>query len=237
VAGLDHPDALPVLGAPYYFDRVYEPYVLLRTWAVLRTNDRFTLPADVDRAVQAVYSDDLTPPHLPAGAEEALQTAKRAFDEAQEGDEADAAKVVAGEPDDDTWETVPILKRKEQDDLGHFLPVLTRKGRESIIAVPLYPHGVEYSLDPAGQQQVSLTHRMTIDEAKAVYLRSVSLSRPEVVRGLRSQACARTGWANTPLLRDCYPLVLDDLQNVFERVRVQLDEDVGIEYHRVDGGD
>src|SRR5690606_22975915 len=37
---------------------VYDAYILLRTWALLRHEQYLTLPADIDRLVQAVYSDE-----------------------------------------------------------------------------------------------------------------------------------------------------------------------------------
>lgn len=234
VAGMQHDGELPKLGTPYYFDRVYERYVLLRTWAALRHTTHLTPPGDIDRLVQLVYGCDDLPEDLSGGARQAFVEAKSAIIKATQSDQADARAVVIGEPHNGTWEEVRGVKRQEEDDAGYYLPALTRKGEESVTAVLLYPANGGYALDPEGSQPVRLRGQLGFEEARAIYMRSVSLGRHEVVRGLKAQLVPRTAWTKTPLLRDCYPLVLDGVRNVFCKVRVAYSPELGVVYEKVD---
>jgi CRISPR-associated endonuclease/helicase Cas3 len=233
VAGMQHEGELPELGKPHYFDAVYERYVLLRTWAMLKRLTQVEPPGDIDRLVQTVYSDDGLAEDLSDDARKAFAEAKAAMDRDVGGDQADSGAVVIGDPLNGTWETVKGLKRQAEDDAGYFLPVLTRKGEESANAVPLYVVAGGYVLDPEGARPARLKGTLSIDEAKAVYMRSVRLSRPEVVRGLKAQLIPRTAWRENPLLRDCYPLVLEGMRHVFGKTRVAYAPELGIVYERV----
>jgi len=233
VAGMQHEGELPELGKPYYFDAVYERYVLLRTWAVLKRLTQVEPPGDIDRLVQTVYSGDSLPEDLSDDARKAFAEAKAAMDRAVEGDQSDSGAVVIGDPLNGTWETVKGLKRQAEDDVGYFLPVLTRKAEGSANAVPLYVVTGGYALDLEGARPVRLQGAFSFEEAKAIHVRSVRLSRYDVVRGLKAQPVPRTAWSKSPLLRDCYPLMLDGVRNVFGRTRAAYSPELGILYERV----
>lgn len=232
VAGMQHEGELPGLGKPHYFDAVYERYVLLRTWAVLKRLTQVEPPGDIDRLVQTVYGDDGLTEDLSDDARKVFAEAKAAMDRDVGSDQADSCAVVIGDPLNGTWETVKGLKRQAEDDTGHYLPVLTRKGEESVTAVPLHVVAGGYTLDAEGTRDAGLQATLSFEEAKAIYMRSVRLSGYDVVRGLKAQPVARTAWNKSPLLRDCYPLVLDGVQNVFGKTRVTYSSELGIVYER-----
>ncbi len=230
IAGMQHEDELPVLGAPYYFSAVYDRSVLLRTWALLKHTSRVEPPGDIDRLVQRVYGDE----SLTEGLSEAIQAefgrAEDVLDQTVEDDKSDARAVVIGDPGNRTWEPVRSLKRQEEDDTGYLLRAVTRKGEENVTTVPLYACEGGYALDPSDAKPVCMEQVPTLAEAKALYMRSVRLSRREVVRGLKTQPVPRAGWERSALLRDCYPLILDGVRNVFGRLRVAYSSELGIVY-------
>jgi CRISPR-associated endonuclease/helicase Cas3 len=232
IAGMTHSGLLPELGAPFYFDSIYERYVLLRTWAALRDKSCIVPPEDVDRLVQLVYGDECIEGQLSDDVRQAFAEAKAAMEKEIRGDQADACAVVIGDPMDRTWESVRPLKRQEDDDLGPFLPVFTRKGSESVSAVPLYVTHDGYVLNREGAEPICLDAVPSPAKAKAISMRTVRLSRRDVVCGLKSDRTPCAGWRNSPLLRDCYPLVLDGVRNVFGRTRVDYTPELGIVYDR-----
>jgi len=230
VAGLTETDDPPVLGAPYYFDAVYDRYVLLRTWAALRRTRCLILPGDIDRYVQIVYgAEDLTQ-GLPVGVQAMFADAKRELDAAMARDESDAEAVSIGSPDDRTWETPTDLRRREEDESGYFLMAVTRKGRPSATVIPLYAVPGGYALDREGLERVQLDQPPSLEDAIRIYLRSISVSRPEIVRGVKqSSAPRRPGWERSPLLRNCYPLILG---SDFGKILVTYSIILGLVYER-----
>ena len=233
IAGMQHDAELPNLAAPYYFDSIYERYVLLRTWLVLRSTDSVTPPEDVDRLVQLVYGGDRLEDTLNDSMRQAFCEARAAMDKDTERDQADAHAVVIGNPYDRTWEEVRGIRRQEDDEEGRFLPAVTRKGSESVTAIPLYSVHGGYALDVEGARPVSLDETPSFEQAKATSMCAVRLSRYGVVRGLKSQDVSHSGWRKSPLLHDCHPLVLDGERNVFGNVRVSCTPELGIEYEKL----
>jgi len=230
---MEHDGELPPLGAPNYFDTIYDRYILLQTWAVLRGTRQIALPDDVDPLVQGVYEGPPLTRALSSEAVSEFETAKMAMEKEIASDRADARAVGIGNPFDRTWEVVPPLRREDEEGAGRFLPISTRKGRRSVKAVILYPSSsADYLLHPDDAHPVSLTKEPDFREARRIVLQAVRLSRFDVVRGLLEQDVPRTGWERSALLRDCYPLIMDGEHNVFGRTRVEYSPEVGILYER-----
>ncbi|MEW5826364.1 MAG: CRISPR-associated helicase Cas3' [Candidatus Bipolaricaulota bacterium] len=235
VAGLGQGGELPELGAPHYFDRVYQPYILLRTWAALQHASAIESPEHGDALVQLVYGEAALERELPYHVQQAFAKAKEALLENVRDDEADARAVSIGNPDDGTWEKVRALRRQESDEPGVLLPVLTRKGTESVKAVPLFVINGGLALARSGAGPVRLDKAPGPAETRQVALHAVALSRTEVVRGLTAGGPRRDAWEESTILRDCYPLIMDGVQNVFGRTRVDCDPELGIVYERTGG--
>jgi CRISPR-associated endonuclease/helicase Cas3 len=67
------------------------------------------------------------------------------------------------------------------------------------------------------------------NRTKEWFVSAVSLSRQDVVQGLRRKGVPE-GWTKSPLLRNCYPLVLDSTGRWTEDATVRLDDDLGLVY-------
>jgi CRISPR-associated endonuclease/helicase Cas3 len=96
----------------------------------------------------------------------------------------------------------------------------TRLGKESVVVIPLIP---EDNFDPDVTPDFS--------RAKQWYMRAVSLSRKGVVKQLKAVGIPE-GWKKSPLLRNCYPLVLNERQQWVEGEKVRFDDELGVVYER-----
>jgi CRISPR-associated endonuclease/helicase Cas3 len=108
----------------------------------------------------------------------------------------------------------------DEDEAGvhRTLMAQTRLGQDSAIAIPLTSEdGFHANVTPDDER------------AKEWFLRAVSLSRQTVVRKLRGVGVP-AGWTKSPLLRNCYPLVLDGSGRWAEDATVRLDDDLGLVY-------
>lgn len=59
--GDDAAEKYPTLGVPYVSRLIYDPHVLLRSWAVLRHLGQLTLPKDIETCIEATYGSDVQP--------------------------------------------------------------------------------------------------------------------------------------------------------------------------------
>jgi len=218
VAGLAG-DIPPSFGNPLWWEKVYREDLLLRTWILLRANDRptVTLPDDIDGLVRAVYEDQVpVPMHLMERMEKAVEAAEgKAIAQRQL-----ANLRIIGFPDDASWNDPARFVFYDEDALGvhRTLMAQTRLGEDSVVVIPMWP-------DDAFRAEATPDQR----QATEWYLRGVSLSRKGVVDKLRAQGVP-AGWQESPLLRGCLPLRLD-ATGCWERdPKVRLDEDLGVVY-------
>lgn len=72
---------------------------------------------------------------------------------------------------------------------------------------------------------------VNLSKAKRIYLRSLSISRGDFVSTLKNAGIPKS-WSNTPLLRDCYPLIFEDEVLVHGKWRIHLDKELGIVYSK-----
>ncbi|MBB6100013.1 CRISPR-associated endonuclease/helicase Cas3 [Deinobacterium chartae] len=255
IAGL-HPETLPDLQGTAW-GHVYQPWTLLRAWAILRQRSTLALPRDLDDLVQAAYQD-ADPADLPPAARTALEDARLRKVTQDAGGETAAlfASIVApdrfpGEvklpmwdddarPDDDP--------QAEQDGLPR-----TRLGDESVTVIPLFRHGDRLLLDPQPQADVAPLFRQDFESAPSVFPlvaalheRSVRLGRREVVKGICSHvqhhlpAKPALHWTEIAALRDARPLVFTERQGRWTaqlpNLGVEHDPELGLVFTRPQGG-
>ena len=131
-----------------------------------------------------------------------------------------ANQAIIGLPDDASWNQPERFVLYDEDEPGmhRTLMARTRLGEESIVAIPLIPAD-GFSADA------------TTDfvQAKQWFLRATSLSRKGVVKKLRALGVPE-GWKKSPLLRNCFPLMLDAKGRWTEDATVRLDDDLGLLY-------
>lgn len=218
IAGLDG-DEPPLFGKPLWWGEVYREDMLLSTWILLRDEGRqtITLPDEIDTLVEAVYEERVTVPDALNGRMDQALIAGEGKTIPLRGQ---ANQAIIGLPDDASWNDPGrfILYDEDEPGVHRTLMTQTRQGNDSVIAIPIF-------LDD------NFTCETIPDfaTAKQWFLRSVSLSRKGVVGKLRGIGVPE-GWKKSSLLRNCYPLVLDENFSWSENSRVRLDDELGLVY-------
>ena len=251
VAGLhDWPeDAL----SEHHWKYVYAPALMYRTWHALQNHTYLTLPEDLDSLVQRVY-DPGTP--ILEGLDEQQQATLRKADhhlkQQRRNQTSLGGQAHIGQPDtfldlspqpslgDVDGEPAHDDTNAVTDDLAAETPHFgTRLGDESLRIVPIHRNGADF-LDPRGQTAAQITTLLKNDweAARAIYRRSLQVSRHDLIRHYRDHPTRRgteyIGWAAHPLLRDAEPLILTANQTVIGRTRVTLDAELGLTYERIE---
>jgi len=221
VAGLAG-DEPPSFGKPLWWGgELYREDLLLWTWLLLREGQRqtLTLPDEIDILVETVYEERVIVP-------ESLE--ERIDQKLMQGEGDDVCKrgqanqAIIGLPDDASWNDPSRFVLYDEDSPGvhRTLMAQTRLGKDSVVVIPLF---AEDSFD-----------RETVPDftkAKQWFLRAVSLSRTNVVKQLKAVGIPE-GWKKSSLLRNCYPLVLDEKLRWIVNEKVRLDDELGIVYER-----
>lgn len=244
VSGLHHSDELPDLSS-HYWDKVYSPYVLYRSWQVLRGRTAIVVPDDIDPLVQTVYiNNPATFTNLSSEAQQKIEADREKFE--QEGfiDRKDGeAAVVSHISKRGELRLRDATPSREEDDKPNARPVaLTRKGDASVTVVPLYRLEQGYFLDAEGHRAYDPKRPLE------TFKRSVRLSRAGVIGNPKKkipsaleQHNAQHGidkffahWEKDALLRNCVPLVLDASSSmVIGKTEVSLDTRLGVVYRKL----
>lgn len=192
-------------------------YLLLRTWTILRDRQELLLPDEIDRLVKVVYEDQV---EIPESIHDRLTHAMEFAEGEAFAYKAQANQSIIGLPDDASWNQPERFTLYDDDEPGvhRSLMAQTRLGKDSVIAVPLFPSD---SFQKESKPELVLS--------KQWFKRAVNLSRPGVVRKLTGNGVP-SGWKESPLLRNCFPLVTDSEGRWMEDESVRLDEDLGIVY-------
>lgn len=218
VAGLAG-DEPPSFGKPLWWGKVYREDILLRTWSILREGLRqnLVLPDEIDALVQAVYEEQVEiPDSLLVRSDKALLNG--------EGEavtkRGQANQAIIGFPDDASWNDPGRFVLFDEDAPGvhRTLMAQTRLGEDSVVAIPLW---LEDGFNPETLPN--------FDQSKLWYLRAISLSNKKVVIPIKKFGVPE-GWKKSPLLRNCFPLVLDGQGCWTEDGTVRLDDDLGLVY-------
>jgi CRISPR-associated endonuclease/helicase Cas3 len=235
VAGLTPPDTRPDLETNHWH-RVYDPYILLRTWRVLVERQNLEFPKDINDLVQIVYGDAPLG-DLDDGLKQELEAKREKLERDEGRDVLDAARAVIGDPRDASWEdpTRGFRSHLEDEPTANTKRVGTRKGEESVTVVPVFKVGNTYSLKERDAKPVSFAAKLSVEDAKAIYGHSVRLSRPAVVYGINAhvkQYFDSPPWQETPLLQGVMPLVLEAGWARFGGTVVRLENELGVVYSK-----
>lgn len=207
----------PDFGAPLWWKAVYREDVLLRTWSLLRDCEQITLPDDIDTLVQAVYEEQID---LPVFVMERLERAQLEEEGISLADTREAHLAVIGLPDDASWDDPArfVLFDEDEPCVHRTLAAKTRLGEESAIVIPLW-------------SQDGFNERTTPDfqQAKTWYLRALRVSRQRIVKKLQSLGVPQS-WEQSPLLRNAFPLHLNEQDCWLHDEKVRLDGELGLLY-------
>jgi CRISPR-associated endonuclease/helicase Cas3 len=167
--------------------------------------------------VQAVYEEQVD---VPEALRERMENALAAEDGEDYALRGQANQAIIGFPDDASWNQPERFVLYDEDEPGvhRTLMAQTRLGEDSIVVIPLQRNdGASIDTIPDFLQ------------AKQWFLRAVSLSRKGVVKKLQKQGIPES-WKKSPLLRNCYPLFLDEQARWTEDATVKLDDNLGMVY-------
>lgn len=218
IAGLDGEEP-PSFAKPLWWGAVYREDVLLRTWSLLHDEQRqrLSIPDEIDALVKAVYEEEV---HVPEFLQERLAKALEAADGNSFALKGQADQAIIGLPDDASWNQSErfVLYDEDEPFVHRSLMAHTRIGDDSILAIPLFPDD-EFRLDEV----------LDFERSKKWFMRAVSLSRKGVVRRFKALGVPE-GWKKSPLLRNCFPLVMDAEGHWVLNAKVVLKDDLGIVY-------
>ncbi len=204
-------------GAPLWWNAVYRENLLLSTWVLLKSKSTLLIPDEIDDLVKSVYEEEVIIPDA------LIERNNKAICDADgkiccHKQVARAATI--GYPDGASWDDPNRFSKYDDDEPGlhRSLIAQTRLGEPSVIAIPIFPTETSY-----------LKSFMTLDRAKLLYLRAVTLSRKGVVHDLQT-AGIPDSWKQSSLLRNCYPLTLTESGCWENNPCVRLDVELGIVY-------
>jgi len=206
----------PSFEKPLWWSAIYREDLLLRTWSLLRQRKNLALPEDIDVLVQAVYEEQAD---VPESLRKRLEKAEITEGGEIIAEQCQANQAIIGFPDDASWNQPEKFVLYDEDEPGvhKTLMAQTRLGDNSVIAIPIFP-GEKFDLAPLPDAQ-----------AEAWFLRALSLSRKGIVFKLQSAGIPGS-WKTSPLLRNCFPLVLDQDGRWTGDSSVRLDDDLGLVY-------
>jgi CRISPR-associated endonuclease/helicase Cas3 len=206
-------------GEPLWWNKVYEREdILLRTWQVLSKRTKIALPNEIELLVNDVYeglsmpTEDDVVKRIEKTEIESLGVlcAQRTM----------AHQAIIGLPTDASWKDTARFCLYDDDEPGvhHTLKAQTRLGEDSVVAIPILPQDLYCS-----------SEQPDYATSKKWALRAVSLARKGVVKKLRSKGIPEA-WKKDSLLRNYYPMVLDENGIWNEDNTVKLDKEYGIVY-------
>ena len=216
IAGLT-PHAPPDFEKPLWWSSVYGEGLLLKTWTLLADKKEIILPDEIDSLVTAAYEDQV---------QISSELAERLDQAVIEGEGEDLAKTgqanlaIIGLPDDDSWnDPARFILYDEDDPLVHrSLAARTRLGEESVSAIPL-----------TSLEKELILSMPDFSQARELFFKALSITRKSIVRQLK-QCGIPEAWQKSPLLRNCFPMILDENGFWEQDARVRLDEALGLLY-------
>lgn len=222
IAGL-HKDRLPSLKETAW-EYVYDPYILGHTWACLRERSSLQLPADIDRLVQEVYSDPVLPASIHQKIRDFIEIdsygAHLGTEQGKHQQAIDISLDIDAEPSR-AYQNKPI-GGDDEDGVRN----VTRLGPDSVSLVPITVIDGAWSIGGT----VFDANRVPNDEtATRLYKRQLRVSHKAVVVHCQ-QSEQPVAFAEHPLLRHLYPLLLTDGGCDIGGQSLRLDEALGLIY-------
>jgi CRISPR-associated endonuclease/helicase Cas3 len=182
---------------------IYAPYVLLRSYLVLRGCETLTVPDDVPALIAAVYDDpEMLPPVADASLANALEKAYEQMLEKMDQQEYQAEMNLIAWPDDaDVFSTRNRQLDEDNPELHEAWRALTRLTRPSVTLVCLHRQADgRVTLEPEGQIPVDLTRKPNRQLTTELAQHAVTISDYRVVKHFLSLETP-LGWREHALLR------------------------------------
>lgn len=211
---------------------VYDAYILLRSWALLRREHRLSLPTDIDRLVQAVYGDEPLPDDLDEEACARIEIESYGEYLARVQKERRESFNIAIDPAEEPQLAYNGKPRGSEEGEGVGLENKTRLGTESITLIPLEVVQDGWCVRP-GEHAFAPDQPLPDALARQLYNRQLKVSRTALVRRCKCEPLPVA--FEHPLLRNCFPLPLQQGRYVQDGLRLRLDDVLGLVYESADG--
>lgn len=207
VAGL-LPGELPDL-ATTRWRFVYDPYLLAMTWVRLLGETSLQLPQDIDRLVQAVYGDGELPVSVSEALRQYIEEYSYATYLAAEQLQRQLARNIVIRADADPGTAYSNKPRGYEEGEGEDKGLIncTRLGKPSVTVIPLFVSDKGVALTPDAEP-FALDATLSTELACQLCARQLSLSNQALVKAIKQQPDVQA-FAQSPLLRYSYPLLLD----------------------------
>lgn len=230
VAGL-LPGELPDL-ATTRWRFVYDPYLLAMTWVRLLGETGLQLPQDIDRLVQAVYGDGELPDSVSEALRQYIEEYSYATYLAAEQQQRQLARNIVIRADADPGTAYSDKPRGYEEGEGEDKGLIncTRLGKPSVTVIPLFVSDKGVALTPDAEP-FGLDVPLSTELACQLCARQLSLSNHALVQAIKLHPECRA-FAQSPLLRYSYPLLLDSdgRAQLDNRLVVRLDRELGLVY-------
>lgn len=230
VAGL-LPGELPDL-ATTRWRFVYDPYLLAMTWLRLLGETSLQLPQDIDRLVQAVYGDGELPDSVSEALRQYIEEYSYATYLAAEQQQRQLARNIVIRADADPGTAYSDKPRGYEEGEGEDKGLIncTRLGKPSVTVIPLFVSDKGVALTPDAEP-FDLDAPLPSELACQLCACQLNLSNQALVKAIKSQPEVRA-FAESPLLRYSYPLLLDNKgrTQIDSRLAVVLDSHLGLIY-------
>jgi len=206
------------------WEYVYDAYLLVRTWAILKKEKVLSFPIDIDRLVQSVYDGEPIEAEIINRIDQLFGTHL-----AHEARGRQAANNILINIDDETQAAYSNKPHGHDADEESGQRNATRLGEDSIVITPINANAQDcWTLEATDFQE---NEEIGDSLAKRLYARQIRLSRKDVVVHFREKGVPDS-FAAHPLLRNIYPLPLIDRKYETETLRLRLDPELGLVYEK-----
>jgi len=215
----------------FHKDRaIYAPYILQRTWFVLRNLSLLNLPAQTDELIAKVYSEELID-EIGAEVWSQMQDNFKKMLHQDDENSLKALNQLIQMPDKLIPGNLQADFNDEHDPASHSLmQTLTRNARPSVQLVCLVQEGDGlFTLDQ--HFAVDLDHQPSLKTTAACLRSTLSLSGPALVNHFLTQP-KPNGWRNNPALRSHLPIIFLNNVYVSGKIRLLLDPIKGLVHQK-----
>ena len=204
--------------------RIYQPYVLFRTWRLVRERSSVRLPQDVEAWIEAVYGNmDETQPFL--------QEVKQKMEEDRFTERGAAKRRIMPPPDIEDGVLDELCTRMVYDDDEEKSQAMTRLAEPTVTVVCLHetPSGLSFTSD--GGELFNMERKPDRETVKKLLAHSVKM---EVSRWEHYKAAHPTpaSWSDVAVLRSCRLAPLCNGTLEYRGRRLTLDVRIGLTEER-----
>jgi len=213
---------------------VYDTFLLLKTWELLKARQEVVLPRDYRPLVEAVYS--ASAPEPGSAMEEAIHELRRK--EANADKEARQRLIPLPDPEWSFCARVARLTFEEDETRADWMVAQTRLAGESANVIPLERDG-ERAWLAAGGEEVLLDKPAPRATQLRLLRHQMRVSRPEIISIVRKQSLPGL-FTESARLKGYYPLWLSGgrcfFATAYGRLNVWLDPVLGLVIRTEKGG-